>query len=435
MRLSILSLGVSLLGLPVALAQVPVPAQYLAPPPAPAPVPYPLKVKPSTPQATLTGVPALPSTPPIMPSPPTKPFSTELTWSMSSAPASTKPKTRVFEVADLVHAPLQIPGAAALENTKGTTAHTLMKLIVAMAKPDTWERHGGAGKIEFITASDCLCVTNSPDAVAEVAKVLDGLRRMQANQVSVEMRLFTVPAGLAAKAGWPTPTEKCKCPTKCWTLDEFSKAAVLIQENKRVSVMTFPRMSFADGQAGYAEVGHTAPLPQTATKAGAPIQAVEAGSYYIGTKFTCTPTESMDGKSVRLKMNTSHLCPIGAGGWEVQTLQNDSTVVLPCDNFAVIYLGTVSVEERTETRVPALAKLPYLDRLFRSVGVGVVEQDVYQIVTVRRLKDVDFAPAATAPVAPCCKPGVELRLNLTAPKPVVVPQQVFSHGSGWFGFQ
>ena len=118
MRLSILSLGVSLLALPAALAQVPAPpVQSLAPPPAPAPVPYPLKVKPSTPQATLTGVPALPPAPPILPSPPTKPYSGELTWSMSSAPASTKPKTRVFEVADLVHAPLQVPGAAALENT------------------------------------------------------------------------------------------------------------------------------------------------------------------------------------------------------------------------------------------------------------------------------------------------------------------------------
>ncbi len=428
MRLSILSLGVSLLALPAALAQVPAP-------PAPTPVPYPLIVKPSSPQATLTGVPALPPAPPILPSPPTKPYSGELTWSMSSAPASTKPKTRVFEVADLVHAPLQIPGAAALENTAATTAHTLMKLIVAMAKPDTWERHGGAGKIEFIAASDCLCVTNSPEAVAEVAKVLDGLRRMQDSQVSVEMRLFTLPAGLAAKAGWPTADEKGKYTAKCWTLDELVKGATLIQADKRVSQLIFPKMNFADGQAGYCEVGDTAPLPPPPSKTGAPIQTVAAGSYYIGTKFTCTPTESMDGKSVRLKMKTLHLCPIGAGGWEVQGLQNDTSVVVPNGNSAVIYLGTVTAEERIETRVPALSKLPYLDRLFRNVGVGIVEQDVYQIVTVRRLKDVDFAPATTLPVAPCCKPGVELRLNLTAPKAIQVPKQVFSHGSGWFGGQ
>ena len=124
MRLSILSLGVSLLALPAALAQ--------APPPAP--VPYPLNVKPSTPQATLTGVPAQPATPqtfyvegqgglriymppapPILPPAQSYPTGTTMPW--MAVVASTKPKTRVFEVADLVHAPLQIPGAAALEKS------------------------------------------------------------------------------------------------------------------------------------------------------------------------------------------------------------------------------------------------------------------------------------------------------------------------------
>ena len=54
-----------------------------------------------------------------------------------------------------------------------------MKTIVALTKPESWERGGGTGKIEFIAASDCLCVTNRPDALAEVEKLLAGLRRMQ----------------------------------------------------------------------------------------------------------------------------------------------------------------------------------------------------------------------------------------------------------------
>ena len=255
MRLSILSLGVSLLALPAALAQVPAP-------PAPTPVPYPLIVKPSSPQATLTGVPALPPAPPILPSPPTKPYSGELTWSMSSAPASTKPKTRVFEVADLVHAPLQIPGAAALENTAATTAHTLMKLIVAMAKPDTWERHGGAGKIEFIAASDCLCVTNSPEAIAEVTKVLDGLRRMQDQQVSVEVKLFTVPSGFGAKAGWPTADDKGIGAPKYYTPEEMKKAAVEMKADQRVGMIARPTLTLTDGRTvTEAAMADGTPLP------------------------------------------------------------------------------------------------------------------------------------------------------------------------------
>ena len=436
MRLSILSLGVSLLALPAALAQVPAP-------PAPTPVPYPLIVKPSTPQATLTGVPALPPAPPILPSPPTKPYSGELTWSMSSAPASTKPKTRVFEVADLVHAPLQVPGAAALENTAATTAHTLMKLIVAMAKPDTWERHGGAGKIEFIAASDCLCVTNSPDAVAEVAKVLDGLRRMQDSQVFLEVTLLTAPAGFGAKAGWPTLLDKGKVEPKYFTPDEVKKVVADMKGDPRVRAFSRPSMAMTDGQAGLFQVTQAVAVQRiTPSKTEPGVTAVSHETIDLGTTFNCTPALSIDGKSIQLKMETTHTSysdmthlPNGVTAKAMNTLKNNTSVALPCGHSAIVYLGKQSVEERIETRVPALSKVPYLDRLFRNTGVKVVEQDVYQIVTVRRLKDVDFAPATTLPVAPCCKPGVELRLNLTAPKAIQVPKQVFSHGSGWFGGQ
>ena len=428
MRLSILSLGVYLLALPAALAQ--------APPPAP--VPYPLNVKPSTPQATLTGVPAQPATPqtfyvegqgglriymppapPILPPAQSYPTGTTMPW--MAVVASTKPKTRVFEVADLVHAPLQIPGAAALENIKGTSAHTLMKLIVAMAKPDTWERHGGAGKIEFIAASDCLCVTNSPEAIAEVTKVLDGLRRMQDQQVSVEVKLFTVPSGFGAKAGWPTADDKGIGAPKYYTPEEMKKAAVEMKADQRVGMIARPTLTLTDGQTGFFSVGNAGSVAVVPPppKSDAPIQTLAHFDNGQRTAMRCTPTVSVDGKSVQLRMETSHIASGGPGNTGGMGFKHDSIIMLPCEHSSIVYLGKQSVEERTETRIPALSNLPYLDRLFRNQGVRTVEQNVYQIVTVRLFKEAVVAapvkPSArevgTVPPAPCCKPSCGIELN------------------------
>ena len=124
----------------------------------------------------------------------------------------------------------------------------------------------------------------------------------------------------------------------------------------------------------------------------------------------------MDGKTIALKLDTHYSILNNGGG--VSTMQNRSGVSLPCGNSAIVHLGTITVRERFETRVPALSTLPYLDRLFRTTGIGSVEQDVYQIVTVRIVKEAQ-------PVKSSC----------TATKPVVVPKQTFSCGIGWFGGQ
>ena len=64
---------------------------------------------------TLTGVPALPTAPKAPRVMPPAANSFNLTWSCTAPAAPVKPQTRIFKVADLVHAPLIIPGAAALQ--------------------------------------------------------------------------------------------------------------------------------------------------------------------------------------------------------------------------------------------------------------------------------------------------------------------------------
>ena len=412
-RVSILSFGVCLLALPALTAQVPDAKA----------VPYPLNVKPSTPQGTLTGVPVMPS----KALPVTPPSGSDLPFA-NTAPV--KPQTRVFAVADLVHAPLVIPGAAALENTKAAHAQTLMKMIVALTKPESWERGGGTGAIQFIAASDSLCVTNAPDVLAEAQKLIEGLRRMQDRQVSLEVQLVTVPAGFGAKAGWPTTDDKGKTTPKLSTPEEVKKAVAEMKGDKRVELVSNPKMTLFDGQAGLFHVLQNVEVPGTS---GGSVQTVGSTTVEIGTKFECLPTVSLDGKTIALKLNTSHSALTHGG---VSTVQNRSSVAVPCGNTAIVHLGSVSAEERIESKLPALSKVPYLERLFHTVGVRTVERDVYQIVTVRIIKETDFAPAIKSSdcvTSPCCKSSCGI--EVAAQKPVDLPKHLFSTWIGWFGAQ
>lgn len=379
-RFSLLSLGASLVALPWAVAQTP----------------DALPVKPRSPQAILSGVPAPLATPPIMPSAPAKPG---VAYCLSIA-APAKPKTRVFEVADLILAPVPIPGATA---DKTARSHALVKLIIEMVKPDSWERHGGAGKIEFIAASDSICATNSPKVLAEVAELIEALRRLQDQQVTVEMRLITVPAGFGAKAGWLSAVAK----EKFCTPDELKTALEAVAADKRVNVITSPKMTMVDGQMGYFRVGEVrgavVPGGKTVLKSSDAIEVVGYQTLESGIQLECTPTISADGKSIQLKMKSG-----------VNALTCDSTLALPAGHSAIALLGKEQIEVRTQTRVPVLSKVPYLNRLFTNTGIGIGEQEIYQIVTARiiNLRELDRA------AAPCCRTpevkAVDFQLNVPA---------------------
>ena len=126
MRLSILSLCCSLLGASLVQAQgleplfpqprpVPMPRIPIVPP-IPVPSPGPLKVNPPAMETLTKPIPVM------------------------SAPAFCEPmKTRVFEIHDIVCP--NIPADTwTYVNSQTANAESLMKLIVMVVKPKTWER-------------------------------------------------------------------------------------------------------------------------------------------------------------------------------------------------------------------------------------------------------------------------------------------------------
>ncbi len=124
-------------------------------------------------------------------------------------PVVAKLTSRIFEVGWLIETPLS--GAAVVEDTKAKNAQTCLELISVMVRPATWELSGtgGAGQIEFIAASESLCVTNSPEVLAEIEQLLASLRKLQDRKVAQDVQIV---AGSDTSAGRPAANHVKQAP-------------------------------------------------------------------------------------------------------------------------------------------------------------------------------------------------------------------------------
>ena len=162
----------------------------------------------------------------------------------------------------------------------------------------------------------------------------------------------------------------------------MKKAVAEIKTDHRVTILTSPKMTSADGQMGTFQVTQVVEVAGT-TKPASGVVAVANKSVELGTLLQCTPTIAINGKSVQFKIGTVHTCLSNS---DIQTIRDTSTTVLDSGHSAILYLGQQSAEERVETKVPVLSELPYMNRLFRTTAITKTQQDIYQIVTVRILK-------------------------------------------------
>src|SRR5580765_1051299 len=115
----------------------------------------------------------------------------------------------------------------------------------------------------------------------------------------------------------------------------------------------------------------------------------ENQTYEVGFFSYVLPVVSAERKSVRvhLDVNLSSLEPNPAPTQvetKLQKLTLDKIVMLPDNGTAVFHLGKTLEETRTEAGPPPfMARIPYLNRLFRNVTLGQEERDVFLMVTTR----------------------------------------------------
>lgn len=77
-------------------------------------------------------------------------------------------------------------------STSKTREDMLIKLIISTIKPETWRDMGGPGTIEFFPLTMSLVINQDPQIQEEIQELLAALRRLQDQEVSVEIRFITV---------------------------------------------------------------------------------------------------------------------------------------------------------------------------------------------------------------------------------------------------
>jgi type II secretory pathway component GspD/PulD (secretin) len=77
-------------------------------------------------------------------------------------------------------------------NPTGTMEESLIRLITSSVAPQSWADMGGTGTIEYFAPTMALVINQTPDIQEEIAALLAALRRLQDQEVSIEVRLITI---------------------------------------------------------------------------------------------------------------------------------------------------------------------------------------------------------------------------------------------------
>jgi len=78
---------------------------------------------------------------------------------------------------------------------KKTLEDQLIRLIVSTVKPESWDVNGGRGTIDYFPLGMALTVNQTAEVQERVAHLLGALRRLQDEQIAVEVRFISVPQG------------------------------------------------------------------------------------------------------------------------------------------------------------------------------------------------------------------------------------------------
>lgn len=89
-------------------------------------------------------------------------------------------------------ASLQNNGAGVTKSKSPTQEKELIRLIQNTISPTSWRDMGGPGSIEFLPLSNALVVNQTTDIQEQIADLLQALRRLQDQEVAVEVRFITI---------------------------------------------------------------------------------------------------------------------------------------------------------------------------------------------------------------------------------------------------
>jgi hypothetical protein len=390
-----------------------------------------------------------PAAPPraALPNPPMMP----VTQASGPVPAFTLAASPIHPAGYAVAPPaLPVPLTATPDEVRNGQA--LCHLIRNTVHPYSWAETGGAGRIEFNPQAHALVVSQSPAVVAEVASFVDSVRKFQDKstgcQVALEFRVVELPTcerigvdfngdekTVAATVASAELVRRMREKPSVAFLTEAQAAALLesaLLESAGAGsdgrVVTAPKFTCFDGQRCVVHVGQTqvfqTGLELTAGPGGV-ARTPKFEAVDLGMRLVARPTVSANRRFVRVEMKyetaeldpTVPVHPVVAGDGRppedflcqpsIRAGAVCETVAVPVGRTAVIPGPRIVREVRIESGPPVLSRIPYMSRLFRTVGSGQMEVRQMLLVTPRLIETGEpqvVTPAAAKPeCVECCK--------------------------------
>jgi type II secretory pathway component GspD/PulD (secretin) len=93
------------------------------------------------------------------------------------------------------------PAGSGAQASKKTMEDVLIKLITNTIKPDSWDASGGPGTIDYFPLGMALTINQTPDIQEQIQELLHALRRLQDQEVSVEVRFITISEAFFERIG------------------------------------------------------------------------------------------------------------------------------------------------------------------------------------------------------------------------------------------
>lgn len=325
------------------------------------------------------------------------------------------------------------------EPAKVTTLEdSLIKLITNTIRPQCWIDRGGSCTIDYYPLGMALVVSADPATHEQIDNLLQSLRKLQDQTVCLEIRVITAADGVFERLGYdlkPDGLERIGVdfrmaedgkgvarhgPGNLRTVflneAEVKRLLSAIQGDARTNVTHSPKITVANGQ--------TAQLMMTEERTFVTgVEKVRVGdqempipkeeSFPVGLTVTARPAVSADGRSVLVEMRTewSSLCspkpalvpvttmitPVFEGGAQGRPIPFTQYIQQPSFNVQALHTklhipdgGTVLVgglkrtrEAEMECAHPVLARVPYVNRLFKTKAPGKEMETVVLMVTPR----------------------------------------------------
>ncbi len=332
-----------------------------------------------------------------------------------------------YQVADLVIPVPSSVDAASVSgaSTTATLEERLIKLITSAVEPRSWSDLGGAGTIDYHPLTKSLVINQTPDVQEQILDMLNSLRRLQKQEVVLEVRFLSVDETVVESLNTEYKLEKrgiklvaaSDSPLEMTILDGAEQARLLeaVQKDCRANIIQTPTLTMFSGQSATNEAieqkSFVTGVDIRTTPDGNPIFQPVMEEVPVGMRMTARPVVSDDRRTVNLSLSVNltklddpecdfsaielHPAPAGESGETsptfTQLLQHprisrfglDSTLTIPDGATALISGWKREHGVRTEYGLPMLSDIPYLGRLFKNVGYSREKECVLMMVTPR----------------------------------------------------